>query len=72
MQTEYIRPTTMPLMTLARNAIDIDSDERIRQYMEKSVISYLERDTVLFREDPSSKLYKIQKEKLDPLLNQFN
>lgn len=72
MQTEYIRPTTMPLMTLARNAIDIDSDERIRQYMEKSVLSYLERDTVLFREDPSSKLYKIQKEKLDPLLNQFN
>jgi ATP synthase F1 complex assembly factor 2 len=34
--------------------------------MEKSVLSYLERDTVLFREDPSSKLYKIQKEKLDP------
>jgi ATP synthase F1 complex assembly factor 2 len=60
MQTEYIRPTTMPLMTLARNAIDIEADERIREFMEKSVLSYLERDTVLFREDPSSKLYKIQ------------
>lgn len=40
----------MPLMTLARNAVDIEADESMREFMEHSIISYLERDTVLFRE----------------------
>ena len=37
-------------MTLARNAVDIEADEGIREFMETSIISYLEQDTVLFRE----------------------
>ncbi|CAD8194222.1 unnamed protein product [Paramecium pentaurelia] len=72
MQTDNIRPTTMPLLNLAKNAIDIEADDRIRQFMEQSIISYLERDTVLFRENPDTKLYKIQQEKLDPQLKIFN
>lgn len=45
-----IKPNTMPLMTLARNAVDIEADERMRIFVEQSIINYLERDTVLFRD----------------------
>ncbi|CAD8064335.1 unnamed protein product [Paramecium primaurelia] len=71
-QTEFINPITMPLMTLARNAVDIEADESMREFMEHSIISYLERDTVLFREQSHSELYQIQMQKLDPQLKLFN
>ncbi|CAK73838.1 unnamed protein product (macronuclear) [Paramecium tetraurelia] len=71
-QAEFINPATMPLMTLARNAVDIEADENMREFMEHSIISYLERDTVLFREQSHSELYQIQMQKLDPQLKLFN
>ncbi|CAD8155071.1 unnamed protein product [Paramecium pentaurelia] len=71
-QKEMIKPNTMPLMTLARNAVDIEADERMRIFVEQSIINYLERDTVLFRDQSQSELYQIQKQKLDPQLKLFN
>ena len=35
-------------------------------------MNFLENDTILFREDPDKKLYKIQTDKLDPILEDFN
>lgn len=59
MQADFIRSTTMPLLTLSRTAIEMDNDDRIRKFTETSLVNYLERDTLLFREDKESKLYKI-------------
>jgi len=58
MQKEVLRPSTMPLLTMARNATDIDHDDRIREFMERSIVNYLERDTLLYREEIGSKLHK--------------
>lgn len=57
MQGEVLRPTTMPLMTMSKHAIDMDHDELIREMMEKSIVNFLERDTLLYREEVGSKLY---------------
>ncbi|CAD8089239.1 unnamed protein product [Paramecium sonneborni] len=71
-QKEFIQTTTMPLLILAKNAVGIETNQRIRQFMEYSIINYLERDTVLFREQSQSQLYQIQQNKLDPQLKLFN
>ena len=39
----------MPLMMLARNAIDLDYDATNREQIEKTIIYYLENDIILNR-----------------------
>ncbi|CAK86133.1 unnamed protein product (macronuclear) [Paramecium tetraurelia] len=71
-QKEFLSFKQMPLMMLARNAIDLDYDATNREYTEKTIISHLENDIILHRRNQNSQLLKIQQQQLDPQLRLFN
>ncbi|CAD8184957.1 unnamed protein product [Paramecium pentaurelia] len=71
-QKEYLSFKQMPLLMLARNAIDLDYDATNREYIEKTIIGHLEKDVVLHRKNQKSQLLQIQQQQLDPQLKLFN
>ncbi|CAD8087524.1 unnamed protein product [Paramecium sonneborni] len=71
-QKEYLSFKQMPLLMLARNAIDLDYDATNREYIEKTIIYHLENDAILHRINKQSQLLNIQQQQLDPQLKFFN
>jgi len=62
----------MPLMNMAKWAVESDIEPKHRRYLERSVIQFPENDTILFREEEGKKLAQIQNERLNPLIDWFN
>lgn len=71
MQDDHLRPSSMPLLAMARTAVDIDFNDQLRILFWNQALSFLEFDTVLFREEQGSKLYNQQEEKLRPQIETF-
>lgn len=58
----------MPLFTLSKTAVDIDHNVHQRDNLIYSINSLIETDTALYRDNPNTKLGKLQKSRLNPSL----
>lgn len=69
-QKDKIIPTNMHLTSLVNTVIDNPSGLTIDSYVDK-LISYLEFDTVCYRNTLPNELYELQTKQLDPIVQWF-
>jgi ATP synthase F1 complex assembly factor 2 len=71
MQVNFLKPNTMPLLSLSRAAVDMDLNHTIREHLEQSLLDFLGNDTICFR-DELEDLAKLQSKSYDPLIEFTN
>ncbi|KAH9413658.1 ATP synthase mitochondrial F1 complex assembly factor 2 [Dermatophagoides pteronyssinus] len=69
-QKDKIIPTSMHLTSLVNTVIDNPGGHTIDSYVDK-LISYLEFDTVCYRNSLPTELYELQTNRLDPIVQWF-
>ncbi|EGG16422.1 ATP synthase mitochondrial F1 complex assembly factor 2 [Cavenderia fasciculata] len=70
-QTTYIKPSRLPLSSALATCVDLTPEQRLKSITE--IVGHLKTDPVCNREaDESSKMRKLQDEKLDPVFEFAN
>eukprot|EP01016_Furgasonia_blochmanni_P005948 TRINITY_DN12353_c0_g1_i6.p1 TRINITY_DN12353_c0_g1~~TRINITY_DN12353_c0_g1_i6.p1 ORF type:complete len:280 (-),score=32.04 TRINITY_DN12353_c0_g1_i6:220-1059(-) len=71
-QDQILVPAAMPILSIVRTAIDCDTDPNLRDNFLGGCLQFLQGDTVCFREEPETKLGKIQNQLLEPVREYAN
>ncbi|KAL6072240.1 ATP12-domain-containing protein [Balamuthia mandrillaris] len=74
MQKEVIKPSSMPMMTLATTTIDrlINEGPQVRHALVLQLLDYLATDQICYRDDKNMSLRDCQSEILDPVVQWFS
>ncbi|KAF9264748.1 ATP12-domain-containing protein [Marasmius fiardii PR-910] len=67
-QETLIKPHALPMTSLVSRAIDALSGKKSREDVCKSLLEYLDTDTICFYQDYPDRLVKLQAEHWDPIL----
>eukprot|EP01017_Pseudomicrothorax_dubius_P024655 TRINITY_DN2618_c0_g1_i5.p1 TRINITY_DN2618_c0_g1~~TRINITY_DN2618_c0_g1_i5.p1 ORF type:complete len:239 (+),score=33.72 TRINITY_DN2618_c0_g1_i5:185-901(+) len=71
-QDQYLIPSTMPLLTMSRTAVDADFDTELREKFIMDIVNFVQSDTACYREEEKRELSEIQDRYLNPLIARVN
>ncbi len=71
-QSTFMKFATMPLYVLSKTSVDIDHSPAQRLNLMSSLLSMVDTDTAVYREDPRTSLGKLQASKLNPCIAHVN